>query len=190
MMINPFAEKEFEENYIKWQKKFVDGDQQIFFNLFTNEEFNLERQFYWQDCKSYNIIKPIIDSWKNNYIEEYIWGKGKAVDQLIDYQKQYNAYMNQISDMVKRLVMPFVTVEDGSVDVDELSEEGLAPGKILIYRQRTQFPPNILKSVDKDDIELIVKLAKDLKAELIQLANSLEINLNSYARKDQISTGE
>lgn len=189
-MINPFTEKEFEENYIKWQKKFVDGDQQLAFNVFTGEEFRLERQFYWQDCKSYNIIKSIVDSWKNNYIEEYIWGKGKAVDQLIDYQKQYNAYMNQISSMVRKLDAPILMVEDGSVDIDELCEEGLAPGKVLIYRQGTQFLPTTLQSVSKENIEIIYTLSRNLKLELNELANRLEINLKAYARKDQIAAGE
>jgi hypothetical protein len=36
--------------------------------------------------------------------------------------------------------MGVLTVEDGSVDTDELSEEGLLPGKILVYRQGGKAP--------------------------------------------------
>lgn len=36
--------------------------------------------------------------------------------------------------------MGVLTVEDGSVDTDELSEEGLLPGKVLVYRQGGKAP--------------------------------------------------
>jgi hypothetical protein len=36
--------------------------------------------------------------------------------------------------------MGVLTVEDGSVDTDELAEEGLLPGKILVYRQGSKAP--------------------------------------------------
>jgi hypothetical protein len=36
--------------------------------------------------------------------------------------------------------MGVLAVEDGSVDVDELAEEGLSPGKILVYRQGGNAP--------------------------------------------------
>ena len=36
--------------------------------------------------------------------------------------------------------MGILAVEDGSVDVDALEEEGLAPGKVLVYRQGANIP--------------------------------------------------
>jgi hypothetical protein len=36
--------------------------------------------------------------------------------------------------------MGVMTVEDGSVDVDDLAEDGLSPGKILVYRQGAKAP--------------------------------------------------
>ena len=36
--------------------------------------------------------------------------------------------------------MGVLTVEDGSVDTDELAEEGLLPGKVLVYRQGGKAP--------------------------------------------------
>ena len=39
--------------------------------------------------------------------------------------------------------MGVLAVEDGSVDTDELLEEGLAPGKVLVYRRGSQ-PPQML----------------------------------------------
>jgi hypothetical protein len=39
--------------------------------------------------------------------------------------------------------MGVVSVEDGSVDVDDLAEDGLSPGKIVVYRQGTR-PPSLI----------------------------------------------
>ena len=36
--------------------------------------------------------------------------------------------------------MGVLTVEDGSTDVDDLAEEGLSPGKVLVYRQGSKAP--------------------------------------------------
>jgi hypothetical protein len=33
-----------------------------------------------------------------------------------------------------------LTVEDGSIDVDDLSNDGLSPGKVLVYRQGSKAP--------------------------------------------------
>ncbi len=63
-----------------------------------------------------------------------------VVDRLIPLQRAYNAVRNRKHEFLNRLAMGVVTVEDGSVDTDELAEEGLSPGKILIYRQGSQPP--------------------------------------------------
>ena len=41
---------------------------------------------------------------------------------------------------MNRLAMGVLTVEDGSVDTDNLEEEGLSPGKVLVYRQGANKP--------------------------------------------------
>lgn len=66
-----------------------------------------------------------------------------VVDRLIPLQRAYNAVRNRKHEFLNRLSMGVVTVEDGSVDTDELAEEGLCPGKILVYRQGSQ-PPAML----------------------------------------------
>ncbi|MBQ9081040.1 MAG: hypothetical protein IJY26_00185 [Clostridia bacterium] len=63
-----------------------------------------------------------------------------VVDRLIPLQRAYNAVRNRKHEFLNRLSMGVVTVEDGSVDTDDLAEEGLCPGKILIYRQGSQPP--------------------------------------------------
>lgn len=66
-----------------------------------------------------------------------------VIDRLIPVQRAYNAIRNRKHEFLNRLSMGVVTVEDGSVDTDELAEEGLAPGRILVYRQGGK-PPEML----------------------------------------------
>lgn len=57
------------------------------------------------------------------------------VDRLIPLQRAFNALKNRKHEFLNRIAMGTVAVEDGSVDVDELAEDGLMPGKIIVYRQ-------------------------------------------------------
>lgn len=63
-----------------------------------------------------------------------------VIDRLIPVQRAYNAVRNRKHELFNRLSMGVLTVEDGSVDTDELAEEGLLPGKVLIYRQGGKAP--------------------------------------------------
>ncbi len=65
------------------------------------------------------------------------------IDRLVPVQRAYNAVRNRKHEFLNRSAMGVLTVEDGSVDADELSEEGLLPGKVLVYRQGGN-PPAML----------------------------------------------
>ena len=65
------------------------------------------------------------------------------VDRLIPLQRAYNAVKNRKHEFLNRISMGMIAVEEGSVDTDELAEEGLVPGKILVYRQGAT-PPEML----------------------------------------------
>lgn len=65
------------------------------------------------------------------------------VERLIPVQRAYNAVKNRKQEFLNRLTMGVVAVEDGSVDTDELAEEGLSPGKIIVYRQGST-PPTLM----------------------------------------------
>ncbi len=65
------------------------------------------------------------------------------VDRLIPVQRAYNAVKNRKHEFLNRISMGMIAVEDGSVDTDELTEDGLAPGKVLVYRQGGT-PPQML----------------------------------------------
>ncbi len=63
-----------------------------------------------------------------------------VIERLIPVQRAYNAVKNRKHEFINRLSMGVMTVEDGSVDVEDLEREGIPPGKILVYRQGTSAP--------------------------------------------------
>lgn len=65
------------------------------------------------------------------------------VERLIPVQRAYNAVKNRKHEFLNRISMGTVAVEDGSLDVDELAEDGLMPGKVIVYRQGGK-PPEML----------------------------------------------
>ena len=75
------------------------------------------------------------------------WGSS-VVERCIPIQRAYNAIKNRKHEFLARLSAGVLAVEDGSVDVDNLEDEGLAPGKILIYRSGSAVP----KFMDAGDV--------------------------------------
>ena len=65
------------------------------------------------------------------------------VDRLIPVQRAYNAVRNRKHEFLNRIAGGVFAVEDGSVDVEALEEEGLAPGKIVVYRQGGKAPETL-----------------------------------------------
>ncbi len=63
-----------------------------------------------------------------------------VVDRMIPLQRAYNAVRNRKHEFLNRLTAGVVAVEDGSVDAEELAQDGLYPGKILVYRQGSPAP--------------------------------------------------
>ncbi|MBR1746684.1 MAG: hypothetical protein IJ735_00560 [Clostridia bacterium] len=68
---------------------------------------------------------------------------GSIIDRLIPIQRAYNAVKCRKHEYMNRMAMGILMVEDGSVDLPDLEEEGLAPGKIVVYRQGSN-PPVML----------------------------------------------
>ncbi len=83
------------------------------------------------------------------------------VDRLVPVQRAYNAVRNRKHEFLNRLSMGVLTVEDGSVDADELAEEGLLPGKVIVYRQGGKAPEMLdcgnVPSEFKDEEEWLEK---------------------------------
>ncbi len=65
------------------------------------------------------------------------------VERCIPIQRAYNAVKNRKHEFMNRIAMGVLAVEDGSVDISNLEDEGLSPGKILVYRQGST-PPMLM----------------------------------------------
>ena len=70
------------------------------------------------------------------------WGIS-VVERAIPVQRAYNALKNRKLEYLNRLSMGVMMVEDGSIDIDDLEDEGLSPGKVLVYRQGAT-PPTMM----------------------------------------------
>lgn len=62
------------------------------------------------------------------------------IEKLIPIQRAYNTIKNRKHEFMNRIAMGVLAIEDGSIDIDNLEEEGLSPGKILVFRQGSTPP--------------------------------------------------
>lgn len=105
---------------------------------------------------------------------------GSVVERLIPVQRAYNAVKNRKHEYLNRISMGTVAVEDGSVDIDEFADGGLAPGKVIIYRQGGTPPEmltlgNVPEEFWKEEESLLSEFTK------ISGAGDLSENADSFA---------
>lgn len=81
---------------------------------------------------------PFVKQVSNCQIGSF-WGTS-VIERCIPVQRAYNALKNRKHEFIARLSAGVLAVEDGSVDIDNLEEEGLAPGKVLVYRAGSEKP--------------------------------------------------
>jgi hypothetical protein len=132
----------------EFNKRFCDGEQYIDYITQFGEEkiIELEKQYFWQERMTFNHIRPLVDLLQlkcPKITEDDLYGKHGFVSYLIPLQRAYNDLKNRKHELLNRLSMAPLLVEDGSVDTDNLEEEGLMPGKVLIYRQGSTPPSTI-----------------------------------------------
>ena len=135
----------------QFYKRFANGEQYIELgplSAVTNDFEEVCKRYWWQDNRVYNMVKPLIMVYGTNLTEDQLYGKEGLVSLLEPWQRKYNDIMNSHSIHLDYATYGYMTVEDGSLDIDELSEEGLAPGKILWYRQGANWP-----HVEKDALK-------------------------------------
>ena len=84
--------------------------------------------------RDFPFVKQICNEEVGNF-----WGVS-MITRLIPIQRAYNAIKNRKHEYINRLTLGVLAVEDGSVDIENLEDEGLAPGKILVYRQGSTAP--------------------------------------------------
>ena len=109
--------------------------------------------------RTFPFIKQI-----SNYMPGSFFGVS-VVDRLIPIQRAYNAVRNRKHEYFNRSVMNVLAVEDGSIDTEDLEEEGLSPGKVLVYRQGSKIPEimqNPKMNVDFEEEE--TRLLSEFKA--------------------------
>ncbi len=98
------------------------------------------------------------------------------VERLIPLQRAYNAVKNRKYEFMNRVSMGVINVEDGSVDTDDLVDEGLSPGKVIVYRQGSR-PPQIMNS---GSVPLDFTYEEErLKNEFVTISGTSEVSKNS-----------
>lgn len=111
---------------------------------------------------------------------------GSVVDRLIPVQRAYNAVRNRKHEFLNRLSMGVLAVEDGSVDTDELAEEGLSPGKILVYRQGGKAPEMMESGEIPNEFS---KEEEWLEKEFVYVSGVSELSKNSMPMQVTSATG-
>lgn len=125
---------------------------------------------------------PFVKQVSINQIANF-WGIS-VIERCIPIQRAYNAIKNKKHEFISRLASGVLSVEDGSVDVDNLEEEGLAPGKILIYRNGST-PPTFLNpgsipsELEDEEKRLLEELNNLCCVSDITTKNALPNNINS-----------
>ncbi len=99
-----------------------------------------------------------------------------VIERIIPLQRAYNAVKNRKHEFLNRISMGVITVEEGSVDTDELTEEGLSPGKVIVYRQGST-PPQMM-SPGSVPIDFSYEEER-LSNEFIRISGVSEISRNS-----------
>lgn len=108
------------------------------------------------------------------------WGSS-VIERIIPIQRAYNAIKNKKHEFIARLASGVLCVEDGSVDIDNLEENGLAPGKILVYRNGSTPPKfldpgNVPSEFEKEEEKLL--------NEINTLSSVSDITTNSSVPKN------
>ena len=87
-----------------------------------------------------------------------------VIETLIPLQRSYNGVKNRLNDVVNRVTNGQLMIEDGSVDADDLSENGLVPGQPVIYRRGARLPELLeTPQLDATALSHCDQLGKDME---------------------------
>lgn len=110
-----------------------------------------------------------------------------VVERSIPVQRAYNAVKNRKHEFMNRLSMGVMAVEDGSVDIDNLEQEGISPGKILVYRQGAT-PPRMVElgsvpsGFDAEETRLLNEFTRiSGVSEVMRSSEALSANMSGVA---------
>lgn len=137
----------------KFYKQFAFGDQYITIN--NSRKIVEEPQlYYWQEREVYNKVINYVQLLKGKGVDDdNLYGRYGFVARVYPLQVAYNKIKNNAMMIINRYTYPAVSVEDGSIDIDGLEEDGLCPGKVLVYRCGAQKP---VASINLDNSSEII----------------------------------
>lgn len=181
------TEKTKKKIRIKFRKEFAAGKQ----NRHIDPEGNIindELRYYWEQRPIYNITGCLVgyaqrylnkgikesDDESFDNLDEIIYGDNGLVDRLIPCQRSYNALKGRYTEYINSLSFGEIITEDGSVDADELFEEGISPGKVIIYRQGSVAPQIIYK--DPKTLQIINEQCDAVYNEMLEIVRLFIIN--------------
>lgn len=166
-------------NYISFHKRFANGEQCLYITPWGEIETE-SKSYYWQERGVYNRVKPIVEIIKAknpDITDKQLYGKNGIVSQLVPIQRAYNAIKNRKHEYLNRIAMGVLMAEDGSIDLDNIEEEGIAPGKVIVYRQGS-IPPKLLEQ-ETTCFNIFDKEEDRLLAEFINIAQP-------YLKKEEL----
>lgn len=106
------------------------------------------------------------------------------VERLIPVQRAYNAVKNRKYEFMNRVSMGVINVEDGSIDTEDLVDEGLSPGKVIVYRQGSR-PPQMMSS---GSVPLDFTYEEErLKNEFVTISGTSEVSRTSNVSSSTMS---
>lgn len=105
------------------------------------------------------------------------WGIS-IIERLIPIQRAFNAVKNRKHEFLNRAAIGVTFAEEGSVDIDDLQEDGLSPGKVIIYK-RGFSPPRQMEA--QQTPPSFSQEENDLVQEFILISGVSEISRNSAA---------
>ena len=196
------TEKTKKKIRIKFRKEFAAGKQ----NRHIDSEGNIvddELRYYWEQKPIYNItgclvgfakgyLKRITEKDNNeNFddLDEIIYDDNGLVDMLIPCQRSYNALKGRYAEYINGLSFGEIITEDGSVDADELFEEGISPGKVIVYRQGSVPPtisytdPKVLETINEQCDAVYNEMLEIVRLFILRCCgNDIMPNLENWKR--------
>lgn len=120
-----------------------------------------DRLIYYGDMPYREIP---ITAVKDQIVQGQFFGKS-IIQDLIPLQRAYNACLNKVYDYIATVGANPLAVAAGSVDVDDLTDNGIPPGKIVEYKPEYGGPPQFMANPE---------LPGTVLKEIERLENSME----------------
>ena len=168
----------------KFYKRIANGEQNI--TIGKDGITEIPVSYYWQSNNVFNIIGYYVtkiedavgsglDPKLRKKIDDFLYGEFGMVAQMWPLQQSYNTIKNRMVEIFNRSCMPVLSVEDGSVDLDALEEEGLTPGKILVYRQGAAQPSYLESTISIVDlIKAMLEEETSIKDQMFKIYESFD----------------